>query len=151
MKSKALTPDQQIAEWKAKGLIVQDSRSWKTAPAEQLPLTIDCPGLIVVSEANMRCHWAERRKRMAGQKDQLLLAILLGRHQRPLIENLTRITFTRIGGRKLDSDNLAGAFKGVRDALCGWLGIDDGDDVRLTFSYAQEKGVAGIRVEIKEV
>ncbi len=117
-------------------------------PTGTLPLTIDVPGCVIKSEMNERCHWAVRRERMKAQKDALLLAIVIGRFRKPSIEDPVRITFTRIGGRKLDDDNLQGGFKAVRDALCGWLGIDDGRDDLLTFKYAQAKGEPGIRVEI---
>ena len=53
------------------------------------------------------------------------------------------ITITRIGPRKLDSDNLAGSAKHVRDGVADWLGIDDGDE-RLTWEYAQRSGGAGV-------
>lgn len=43
---------------------------------------------------------------------------------------------------KLDSDNLPGAFKHVRDGMADALGIDDGD-ARLAWSYAQVKAKRG--------
>ena len=46
------------------------------------------------------------------------------------------ITITRIGPRRLDSDNLAASAKHVRDGIADWLEIDDGDE-RLTWNYAQ--------------
>ena len=39
------------------------------------------------------------------------------------------VTLTRLGGRKLDPDNLANSFKHVQDGVAAWLGIDDGDIV----------------------
>ena len=60
------------------------------------------------------------------------------------------ITITRIGKRKMDSDNLAYAAKAVRDGIAAALGINDGDE-RLTWEYPQEIGKEyGVRVEIKE-
>ena len=38
-----------------------------------------------------------------------------------------RVTLTRICLGGLDSDNLQGAFKYVRDEVARWLGRDDGD------------------------
>ncbi len=38
------------------------------------------------------------------------------------------VTLTRIGKRKLDSDNLQGGFKAIRDAIAKAFGIDDGSD-----------------------
>jgi hypothetical protein len=39
----------------------------------------------------------------------------------------------------LDSDNLSGAFKGVRDEVASFLGVDDRSD-RIHWVYTQEKG-----------
>lgn len=59
------------------------------------------------------------------------------------------ITLTRVYGagrglknkaaRMLDSDNLAGAFKAVRDGVAEAMGIDDGSE-RLEWRYAQTQG-----------
>jgi hypothetical protein len=49
------------------------------------------------------------------------------------------ITLTRIAPRKLDTDNLVSACKGVRDGIADTLGVDDGDE-RITWKYAQRKG-----------
>jgi hypothetical protein len=55
------------------------------------------------------------------------------------------VLITRIGPRRLDSDNLQAACKSVRDQAAQMLGINDALDVWL---YAQETGVYGVRVEI---
>ena len=60
------------------------------------------------------------------------------------------IRLTRIGCKKLDSDNCAGAFKHVRDAIAREIGIDDGSEL-LRFEYAQEviaKRQYAVRVEV---
>lgn len=53
-----------------------------------------------------------------------------------------RITLTRIAPNEVDSDNLRGMFKRVRDGICEALGFrDDKDrDGYLAWVYAQEKG-----------
>lgn len=53
-----------------------------------------------------------------------------------------RITLTRIAPNEVDSDNLRGMFKRVRDGICEVLGFrDDKDrDGYLAWVYAQEKG-----------
>ena len=51
-----------------------------------------------------------------------------------------QITLTRIAPRTLDDDNLAAGFKATRDRVADWLGVDDGDK-RLTWRYAQERGL----------
>lgn len=48
------------------------------------------------------------------------------------------ITLTRMGPRELDDDNLAYAFKSIRDEVANWLGVDDADK-RLSWRYAQVK------------
>jgi hypothetical protein len=99
-------------------------------------------GIRIESEANGREHW---RKKAARTKDQRKVAYWalwdagpIGIDGKPPI----KITLTRIAPRKLDSDNLAGGFKAVRDGIADWLGIDDGD-ARLTWLYEQRKGAPG--------
>lgn len=48
------------------------------------------------------------------------------------------VTLTRLGPRKLDSDNLAGSFKAIRDGVADALGIDDGSEL-IQWEYRQEK------------
>ena len=62
------------------------------------------------------------------------------------------VTLTRISVGYLDDDNLRGSFKGVRDAVAEWLGIDDGHE-RIRFAYRQEgakRGTSGIRIEVRD-
>lgn len=97
----------------------------------------------VVSEANRRDHWTTRRKRFALQRELVRsawnaspwAAWRFAGHPRLLI------TMTRIG-RKCDSDNLAGAFKAVRDEVAALIGIDDGDE-RIEWQYRQRPGNPG--------
>jgi hypothetical protein len=46
------------------------------------------------------------------------------------------ITLTRVGVKRMDTDNLASALKACRDGVAEWLGIDDGDP-RIEWRYAQ--------------
>ncbi len=60
------------------------------------------------------------------------------------------ITITRIGKRKLDSDNLAISAKNLRDGIADGLQIDDGNDCHATWHYEQEKGKDyAVKVEIR--
>jgi len=61
----------------------------------------------------------------------------LGNKPRPALP--CTVLMTRIAPRKLDDDNLRGAFKAVRDQVAAWLGVDDADP-RVTWAYAQERG-----------
>lgn len=94
----------------------------------------------LISEANAHEHWRARQKRAKAQREAARKA--MGADVRGPAPPYT-ITITRIGPRKLDSDNLAGSAKHVRDGVADWLGIDDGDE-RLTWLYAQRSEGAGV-------
>jgi hypothetical protein len=112
-------------------------------------MIIDCPRLIVVSEANRRDHPLTRWKRQKAQVDTLLYFLIGFRDCKPPKSSFLKITFTRLGGKRMNCDNLAGAFKAVRDSLAKWLGRDDGDSL-LMWRYKQASGPRGITVEIRE-
>jgi hypothetical protein len=57
------------------------------------------------------------------------------------------VLLVRVGPRVLDDDNLAFAFKSVRDGVAQGLGVKD-HDPRVSWTYAQERGPYAIRVEI---
>lgn len=48
------------------------------------------------------------------------------------------VQLTREAARAMDTDGLAASFKGVRDAVAEWLGVDDADP-RVRWEYAQTK------------
>jgi hypothetical protein len=96
-------------------------------------LSIEIPVRTVSLNAVRREHHMAQHRRAIAQKSIVALTLRpLGIPAPPLA-----ITLTRIASRRLDSDNLAGSFKAIRDAIAAWLGLDDGDP-RLTWSYAQE-------------
>ena len=124
-------------------------RKVKPVAASSWSVTLRISGLVVVSEMNRRDHWAVRRKRFETQRI-LFVAALIGW---PIHDAINRwsaftVTFTRLGAKQLDSDNLAGAFKAVRDSLASWIGVDDGDP-RITWLYDQRPGEPGIEVRIE--
>lgn len=49
-----------------------------------------------------------------------------------------RVTLTREALRTMDDDGNAASFKGVRDQVAEWLGLDDADP-RVTWEYRQAK------------
>ena len=103
----------------------------------------------VVSEANRRDHWAVRRKRFQDQA-ATLFAVWCSSPTPFGVAKPLRITFTRLGPQKLDSDNLAGAFKAMRDEVARRIGLDDGDN-GLTWVYEQEASKEhGVRVRIEK-
>ena len=90
-----------------------------------------------------------RSARAKKQRDMACLACR-GRFGKAPVPPLV-ITITRIGPRELDSDNLAGSAKHVRDGIADWLGINDRDK-RLQWRYEQEKqgkGVYGVRIRVQ--
>jgi hypothetical protein len=104
----------------------------------------------IESEMNSRCHWSVRRKRFTEHKQCVSYAWPKPRY-RDYGDGALVVTLTRIGPRKLDSDNLASGFKAVRDEIARIIGIDDGDS-RITWRYDQRKGkpreyAAIIRIE----
>lgn len=97
----------------------------------------------IVSEANQRDHWSARARRFKAHK-QASLALTV------TIPFPLTITLTRIGPRTLDTDNLAGGFKGLRDGIAARLKVDDADP-RITWVYAQQKGAPKEYAAIVEV
>jgi len=99
-----------------------------------------------ISEANRRYNWGKGRfyhlHRHRKQREAARLAMNVHRDRVPADRPL-RITLVRVGPRRLDDDNLAGAMKHVRDGIADSLEIDDGDETQAVWSVAQEQGVQG--------
>jgi predicted aspartyl protease len=111
----------------------------------------------VVSEANSREHWRVRHKRFTDQKEAVRLASAVASTSLKeagsfvLNSGSAEVTLTRIGGRGLDSDNLAGAFKAVRDQIAEMMRVDDGHK-DITWVYHQEASAnAGISFSVVAV
>lgn len=121
-----------------------------------------------VSEANHVDRWQKRvsksgkeyavpgyivsANRHKEQKHQAFMECRLAFKHSPLIpayQQRVTLWLTRVASRKLDKDNLYGAFKHVTDGICEWLGIDDGSD-NFTLICAQEvvKGANAVKVRI---
>lgn len=86
-----------------------------------------------VSEANQREHWGAKLNRKKAQQRDFAL---MWKAAKVTVELPATVTFTRHSCKVLDSDNLAGALKHVRDALAREIGIDDGDE-RIRYEYKQ--------------
>lgn len=92
----------------------------------------------LVSEPNVRQHWAKKAKRVASQRGLTRVALFMEpKRARFTFPVLT--TLTRIAPKPLDDDNLRGACKAVRDGIADALGIKD-NDPRVTWAYAQMRG-----------
>ena len=113
-------------------------------------ITLTLP-LCLVSEANQREHWAKKAKRAKHHR-------VVGRAaMRPKALSVVsgwwfpmHVVMTRMGKRRLDSDNLAGACKGLRDGIADAFGIDDGDESKVTWEVRQEIAKEySVRIEIR--
>lgn len=101
-----------------------------------------------VSEANAHTHWRARQKRAKEQRALARVAVICC-NTATLLRLPARITLTRLAPRTLDSDNLQGALKHIRDGVADAFGVDDGDE-RYDWRYAQEKAKEyGVRIEIQ--
>lgn len=91
----------------------------------------------VTSPANgSHGHWAADAKRRKDQRTIVKWGLMpLPKPPLPVV-----VTLTRIGPRDLDTDNLAGGFKSIRDEVAAWLGTGDGTKAPVTWVYAQERG-----------
>ena len=92
-------------------------------------------GLVPKSTTNEREHWAVKAGRAKKEREAALLK-LQSKGRPP--ELPVTVELTRHGVRLLDDDNLAAAFKSVRDGVADWLGVDDGD-ARITWVVKQRK------------
>jgi hypothetical protein len=124
-------------------------------PAPVPPLLVTTLDIKTVSEPNVtgRLRAKLKRKKMQRQTAHVHLLALVGRNEGgpPSMCSPLVVTLTRIAPRTLDSDNVHGALKHVRDGVADWLGVDDGD-ARVTWEVGQERGAAqqyAVRVEIR--
>lgn len=94
------------------------------------------PHCKTVSEMNQREHWYVRNQRKQDQQEAVAIAMnnaLRGRR----VELPCIVKLTRIGPRKMDNDNLAGAMKHCQDQVARQLGVDDGDESQVRFLHYQ--------------
>lgn len=108
-----------------------------------LTLTIPCT---VVSEANRRDYWAVRYRRSQQQKAATMIELakecLSPKQRAARFGGAVTVRLTRAGGKRMDSDNLAGSFKAIRDQIAAWLGRDDGEE-SITWVYGQRPALNG--------
>lgn len=112
---------------------------------------------------NERLHWAVKAKRARQEKAAVVAeawllcdGVRLATSNRkwrspprlPVTVSLTRI-YTR---QRMDIDGNVSSLKHVQDAVAELLGIDDGDEDKVTWKYSQQKGDAyAVVVQIEEV
>ena len=112
-------------------------------------VSVTLPGIRVYSESNEHTHWRIRAKRAKDQ--QFIVTVVLGptvARYMMMVAPLT-VTMTRVAPSKgLDSDNLVGSMKHVRDGIAKVLGIDDSDP-RVLWVVEQRKGAWTIEIRIE--
>jgi len=104
------------------------------------------PGLVLVSELNAREVWAKRHRRSTVHHREVAYAL----ERVPRVSPPCRVVITRCASRALDTDNLTGAAKYVRDAVALWLGVDDADS-RVEWVVRQEPPAQGVGVRLEIV
>lgn len=102
-----------------------------------------------VAGLNAREHWLARSRRVKAERSIAFYGVKqLGLQTVP---NPAVVTMTRLSPGVLDSDNLQGALKAVRDGVADAFGMAD-NDPRIQRRYAQEKckrGDFAVRIEVE--
>lgn len=135
-----------------------------------LPIELLMTDLKTVSEANEHAHWRARQVRAKEQRGRAYASLLCSLSGYKMLMKRTAkstrvclaalpapkltIHISRHGPRELDSDNLAGSQKHVRDGIADALGVDDGSDT-LDWQYHQVRSPNGVyavlvRLEARE-
>jgi len=110
--------------------------------------------MTLISEANNHEYWRKKYVRNKKHKNSVRRVWL---SKRPTIRLPCKVSLTRIGPRLLDSDNLAYAFKAVRDELGDLIipglapGRADGEGMGIEWFYKQEKSTNNINWIIVEI
>ena len=105
------------------------------------------------SRANERGHWRKRSRLTKTQRQStyLLAAMKLSRAPKDMLRFPVTVTMTRVSPRLLDSDNISGAFKSIRDGIADALEMDDSPRSPITWKCDQRKGKPPCaEIEIKE-
>src|SRR5688572_10318439 len=95
-----------------------------SAVAVEIPMALPSAG-------NLHEHWRKRHQRVKTQRSATRLALnvtAVGNDLLPMgfhDSDRLAVTFTRISPRRLDDDNLAFAFKGGRDEVAAYFGVND--------------------------
>lgn len=108
----------------------------------ELPITL-LVRTRTVSELNRREHWSSRSRRARAQRravaEQLMRAGLFAPSCK-VRQLVTAVRMTRIAPRRLDSDNLQGSMKHVRDEIAYWLnGGDDSDGCGISWEPVEQR------------
>jgi hypothetical protein len=96
------------------------------------------------STPNLREHYMVRARRTKAQRAKVA-RLMPAWKEGPLLI----IRLTRVAPRQLDTDNLAAALKGHRDAVAAKLRIDDATPL-VRWEYEQRKGEPAVDVLVME-
>ncbi len=86
--------------------------------------------------ANAREHWTAKARRVKAERQAT--ALVAGSMLRGVV-GVVSVTFTRLGPRLMDCDNLAGSAKHVRDEVAKLLNVSDAPSGGVAWRYAQCK------------
>ena len=91
-----------------------------------------------VSESNIHAHWTKRAARAAMQRETSYLVTKTHKHisSRPP----ATVLLVRVGRNLLDSDNLQGSLKAVRDGIAQVWGCGDAPSGPIVWAYDQMIG-----------
>lgn len=93
-----------------------------------------------VSVTNAREHWAVRKRRVDAERKATAMFMRLSNVAVPALP--LAVELTRIAPRALDTDNLHGSLKSIRDQLAVELGLKADNDPQVTWTCAQRQGRA---------
>lgn len=106
------------------------------------------PGLRVKNGENTREHWGTKQKRKKKTYRAVGESWLVAKGRTALPPPPYLVVLTRVGPAKMDPDGNSTALKHVQDEVARRLGVDDGDEAKVSWQYAQEKGPYAVRVEV---
>lgn len=112
----------------------------------------DCRGKAGNQREHHMAKWRRQQSERAATQGSAMVQLRregllrLAELSRPVIVRLTRI-----GKRRLDTDNVVAALATVRDEVARMLGVTDGPtDQRVSWEYGdQELGEYAVRVEVR--
>lgn len=120
------------------------------ATATNCVLSISLP-IRTFSEANRRGHWGKGYSQTGDQRPTVAMVMRAHANARGLKVKLPcAVKLVRCAPQMLDpGDNLEMSLKHVRDGVADWIGVNDRDDTRVRYEYAQEPTKHyGVRIEV---
>lgn len=104
-------------------------------------ITIPIEGMKLGAALNARVHWSRRAARAKKERKATSWALSMRASSLPHpLKPPSTCTLVRVAPRMLDDDNLAGAFKSIRDEVAAFFDVDDGPKGPIAWRYEQRKG-----------